>query len=219
MDHTTRYKVLLVEDEPATRQRLANAVAAHPQLNILAAVGSVSDGKAQLARTQPDVLLTDLGLPDGDGTELIAELDKLGYQTEAMVITVFGDERHVIRAVEMGATGYLLKDDRPEAITEAIMELLAGGSPMSASIARYLLKRIKPVKSVQPVEVETDLQLSQREQEVLRHIAKGFSYAEISELLNVSTHTVASHLKSIYRKIGVHSRGEAVFEATQLGLI
>jgi DNA-binding NarL/FixJ family response regulator len=217
MDQTTCYQVLLVEDEPATRQRLANAVAAHPQLNILAAVGNLAEGKAQLAQTQPDVLLTDLGLPDGDGTELIAELGKLGYQTEAMVITVFGDERHVIRAVEMGATGYLLKDDRPEAITEAIMELLAGGSPMSASIARYLLKRIKPAKSEQPAEAE--LQLSQREQEVLRHIAKGFSYAEISDLLNLSTHTVASHLKSIYRKIGVHSRGEAVFEATQLGLI
>jgi DNA-binding NarL/FixJ family response regulator len=99
------------------------------------------------------------------------------------------------------------------------MELLAGGSPMSASIARYLLKRIKPAKSEQPAEAEAELQLSQREQEVLRHIAKGFSYAEISDLLNLSTHTVASHLKSIYRKIGVHSRGEAVFEATQLGLI
>jgi DNA-binding NarL/FixJ family response regulator len=219
MDQTACYQVLLVEDEPATRQRLASAVAAHPQLNILAAVGNVSEGKAQLARMQPDVLLTDLGLPDGDGTELIAEIGRLGYQTEAMVITVFGDERHVIRAVEIGATGYLLKDDRPEAINEAIMELLAGGSPMSASIARYLLKRIKPAKSEQPAEVESELQLSQREREVLRHIAKGFSYAEISDLLNVSTHTVASHLKSIYRKIGVHSRGEAVFEATQLGLI
>ncbi len=219
MAQTTNYQVLLVEDEPATRQRLAGAVNCHHQLSILAAVSNVTEAKAVLAQTQPDVLLTDIGLPDGDGTEIIAELGRLGYKTEAMVITVFGDERHVIRAVEAGATGYLLKDDRPDAITDAIMELLAGGSPMSASIARYLLRRLQPSKN-DPVEsAQAQLQLSRREQEVLRHIAKGFSYAEISDLLNLSSHTVASHLKSIYRKIGVHSRGEAVFEATQLGLI
>ncbi|MES9972578.1 MAG: response regulator transcription factor [Candidatus Thiodiazotropha sp.] len=219
MAQTTDYQVLLVEDEPATRQRLAEAVARHPQLSIVAAVGNVAEARTVLARTRPDVLLTDIGLPDGDGTEIIAELGRLGYETEAMVITVFGDERHVIRAVEAGATGYLLKDDRPEAITDAIMELLAGGSPMSASIARYLLRRLQPPKTEALESAQAELQLSQREQEVLRQIAKGFSYAEISDLLNVSTHTVASHLKSIYRKIGVHSRGEAVFEATQLGLI
>lgn len=219
MPQTTEYLVLLVEDEPATRQRLADAVACHDQLTILAAVGNVAEAKAVLARAQPDVLLTDIGLPDGDGTEIIAELVRLGYKTEAMVITVFGDERHVIRAVEAGATGYLLKDDRPDAITDAIMELLAGGSPMSASIARYLLRRLQPPRTDAVESAEPQLQLSQREQEVLRHIAKGFSYAEISDLLNLSTHTVASHLKSIYRKIGVHSRGEAVFEATQMGLI
>lgn len=213
------FQILLVEDEGATRERLRAAVESHPQLVVRASVATFKEAQTELRSWQPDVLLTDLGLPDGSGIDLIASLPALGYSTEAMVITVFGDERHVIQAVEAGATGYLLKDDTAENISAAILELLAGGSPMSPSIARYLLKRFRREAASEPANASPKPQLSERELETLNYVAKGFSYAEISRLMGISEHTIASHLKHIYRKIGVHSRGEAVFEAMQLGLL
>jgi DNA-binding NarL/FixJ family response regulator len=215
----SRYRVLLVEDDAPTRARLARVIGAHPELELLAAVGTCREGREALARAEPDVLLTDLGLPDGDGIELVRALRELGYSTLAMVVTVFGDERHVVSAIEGGALGYLLKDATAATIGESILELIRGGSPISPPIARSLLRRLRPdapTGGSDPMEAPL---LSAREQEVLTHIVKGFSYGEIAALIAVSTHTVASHVRSIYRKLAVHSRGEAVYEALQLGLV
>ncbi|MDJ0867901.1 MAG: response regulator transcription factor, partial [Myxococcota bacterium] len=135
--------VLLVEDDQNTRARLASVIEAHEGLELLAAVGSLGEGRAELERREPDVLLTDLGLPDGDGIELIRALGELGYSTSAMVITVFGDEKHVVSAIEAGAMGYLLKDGTADYIGDSILELVGGGSPISPPIARYLLKHFR----------------------------------------------------------------------------
>jgi DNA-binding NarL/FixJ family response regulator len=213
------YSVLLVEDDPNTRSRLAQVVEGHPELRLLAAVGSCAEARQALDKQKPDVLLTDLGLPDGDGVELIREIRKRGFPTQPMVVTVFGDETHVVAALEAGALGYLLKDGSADYIGNSILEMLGGGSPISPPIARYLLRRFRGLEEAQLPDGSEAPRLSEREREVLTMIVKGFSYAETAKLLGVSAHTVTTHVRSIYRKLEVHSRGEAVYEALQLGIV
>lgn len=211
---SNRYSVLLVEDDENTRERLRRIIDGHDQLSVVAAVATCAAARAAFQAGPPSVLLVDLDLPDGNGTDLIREFKQIQPAIEAMVITVFGDEQHVVAAIEAGASGYLLKDGSSDYIGESIMQLLAGGSPISAGIARYLLKRFQPVEP----RPDSDL-LTAREREVLELVAKGFSYNEIGDVLGMSVHTVTSHIKHIYRKLAVRSRGEAVFEAMQRGLI
>ncbi len=209
--------VMVVEDDPTMRRRLAGAVSGNADLELRAAVGSVADARDALAGAFPDVLLVDLGLPDGSGLDLIRELRERGAPTRALVITVFGDERHVLSALAEGAAGYLLKDATPEDVGRAIADVRAGGAPISPRVARYLLKQLQAPAGAQPG--EDGPHLTARETEVLQLIARGFSYDEIARLLEMSVNTVRSHIRSLYRKLEVSSRGEAVFEALGLGLL
>jgi len=210
--------VLLVEDDDHTRERLAGIIEATEGLTLQGSAGNFADAQTLLADDLPDVLLTDLGLPDGSGIDLIKQVRVEGSSTEAMVISVFGDERHVIAALEAGAAGYILKDGTTEHIGKSLLQLLDGGSPISAPIARHLLKRWQPAEPVAQAEVDVP-PLSEREIEVLTAVAKGFTYNEISDVFGISFHTVSSHVKHIYRKLEVRSRSEAVYEAVNLGLI
>lgn len=212
--------VMVVEDDPAFLTRFCGIVASSPDLTLLGAVSSLAAARHALARGMPDVLLVDLGLPDGSGIDLIREVSRRHPATDIMVVSVFGDEEHVLASIEAGATGYVLKDSLPEEFVALIAQLRAGGSPISPLIARRLLKRFVPATtpaagSVAPAEAA----LSAREGEVLGLIAKGFNFAEIARLLSVSPHTVTAHVKKIYQKLAVHSRGEAVYEATRMGLL
>lgn len=214
-------RVLLLEDDPATRERLAGIVAASPGLELAAAFGELRGALAWLAMHEPpQVLLVDLQLPDGSGVDLIRAARRIAPQAEAMVISVFGDEAHVVTAIEAGATGYLLKDASAEEIGQAITRLLAGEAPISSAIARHLLRRFRAASAVASAPALAEASpLTPREGEVLALIAKGLSYQRIAETLGMSPHTVTSHIKQIYRKLAVNSRGEAVFEAQQLGLL
>ena len=209
------FTVLLVEDDGPTRERLVRVVGERPEFDVVGAAGDCATARPLIDSLKPDVMLVDLGLPDGSGVDLILEARDKSPATEVMVITSFGDERHVVNAIEAGATGYLLKDGESAYIADSILQMVAGGSPISASIARYLLKRFQP----QTQTAEEVPHLTAREREVLELVAKGFSYAEIGDVLSMSTHTVTSHIKHIYRKLSVNSRGQAVFEAMQLGII
>lgn len=209
------YSVFIVEDDQLTRDRLSQHVDAHPQLTVTGSAGSLADARAaQTALHNADVLLVDLGLPDGDGTGLIAEVQRTDAPPVCLVITVFGDERRVIGAIEAGARGYLLKDSDEQDLTTLILRAIAGDCPINPSIARHLLKRFR----TQPV-ADGDTGITARETEVLQCIARGYNNNEIGELLGMSVHTVRTHTKNIYGKLAVGSRGEAVFEAAQLGLI
>ncbi|TNF35266.1 MAG: response regulator transcription factor [Gammaproteobacteria bacterium] len=212
------YSVLLVEDEDNTRERLARVIEQHPRIRLLDKLATVAAARNCLDRQQPDVLLCDLGLPDGSGIDLIREVRERGYKTEIMVITVFGDEQHVVSAIEAGATGYLLKDGRADYIADSIMQMMDGGSPISASIARHLLKKFKTPLSAGGQEI-LEQKLSHQEVTVLGYLAKGFNCNDIAGLLNISSHTVTTYIKRIYRKLAVHSRGEAVYEAHKMGII
>ncbi len=216
--HENRYGVLLVEDDDATRGRLARAVEASPSLHLVGVAGSCREARRQLASESPDVLLVDLGLPDGSGVDLIREAKRRRATLEAMVVTVFGDEKHVVAAIEAGATGYILKDASNENIGESICELVRGGSPISPAIARHLLRRFREPPPMARTGEELP-SLTEREQEVLRLLVKGFTFQEIGRLLGISAHTVTSHVKHIYEKLEVRSRAEAVYEALQRGIL
>jgi len=212
------HSVLVVEDDPETRTYIADAVISDPELQLVGTAGTVREGVAVLAESVTDVLLVDLGLPDGNGTELIRFARKVGADTQTMVITVFGDEPSVVAAIQAGARGYLLKDDRSADIRQAIHQLLLGGSPLSPGIARYLLKRFAEAERA-PEPTSLLPKLSERETQILHFVVKGFTFPEIAELLEISTHTVTTHARRIYRKLEVRSRAEAVFEAVSMGIV
>jgi DNA-binding NarL/FixJ family response regulator len=210
-----RARVLLVEDEPRASERVQRALGEAPALAVVATAGSVAEGRRALSAHAPDLLVTDLGLPDGSGIELIREVARRSLPTLCLVNTVFADDQSVFDALEAGALGYLLKDESPEELRRCALQLLAGGSPMSPSIARKVLTRLRPP----PAPVQDRPQLSGREREVLELIVKGFKYDEIAGLLGIGAATVATHAQHIYRKLAVNSRAEAAYEAAQLGLV
>jgi DNA-binding NarL/FixJ family response regulator len=208
--------VLIVEDDPPTRKRIEAAVALVPGLELANSTGSAHEAKAALHAT-PDVMLVDLGLPDGNGIDLIRDAKRVTPGTRAMVITVFADQQHVMDAIKAGAQGYLLKDGTAEYIGKSIEELIAGGSPISPPIARYLLQSFQD--GALPAARDETPRLTGRELEILTLVAKGFSVSEVGELLGISDRTVTTHVQHIYRKLEVSSRSQAIYEAVNLGLI
>ena len=138
-----------------------------------------------------------------------------------MVVTVFGDEEHVVRAIEAGATGYLLKDAGDNDIHGALLDLLQGGSPISPMVARLVLARLRApaARAAAESDAASEVGLSEREVEILTLVAKGFSFSEICGLLDITVNTVKTHVHRTYRKLGVNSRGQAVHEALRLRLI
>ena len=200
--------VLVVEDDSSTRERISRVVDGHPQLHLAGVASDVAEGKELLLSLKPDVLLTDLDLPDGDGITLIDEITSNKLNTEAMVISVFGDERHVIKAIEAGAAGYLLKDGGAEQITSSILQLVSGGSPISPSIARHLLKRFRQDNEQETKHPDTAGMepLTKREQEILQYVSHGYTAHEIGKKNNISIHTVNTHIRNIYSKLAVNTR-------------
>ncbi len=223
--------VLIVEDDPQMRDFFGASIKRSGDLALAGSVGTVAEAIAWLddPAHAVDVVLTDLGLPDGSGLEVIRHATQLHPACEPLVISMFGDEDNVLASIEAGALGYIHKDSTPEDIAHAIREMKAGASPISPMIARRVLSKylsLRDGRAAAPVPAPAPAAgpaaralLSAREQEVLELIARGFSYAEIARLQAVSVHTVQTHIKNLYRKLAVRSRGEAVFEATQLGLL
>jgi DNA-binding NarL/FixJ family response regulator len=207
--------VLVVEDEPEFLRVYCEAITREADFRLAGAVTMLAAGLAILEQSVPDILVVDLGLPDGNGADLIRRAVKLRPDCDALVVTVFGDDQHVIDAIAAGATGYLLKDSPAGELARCIRELRAGGAPISPSIARRLLARLR-APADKPAAASP---LSEREAQILQLVAKGLSFADVAAALGISAHTVVAHVKKIYQKLAVHSRGEAVFEATQLGLL
>lgn len=207
---------LLVEDDAATRAYLLDALNRSSNLRPVYSAIDVSTGLRALDLYKPKLMLVDLGLPDGEGTTLIAQAAKMDPRPEILVISSLGDETHVVRALEAGASGYLLKDESPEAIGIAAQRVLDGEAPISPAIAVHLLKRFRPPV---PHPAAANNPLSEREVDILKLIAKGLRHDEVAETLGLRYSTVVSYVRDIYRKLAVHSRTEALFEARQLGLL
>ena len=216
-------RVVIVEDEPEFLLRFSNAVLTDPGLHLLAAVSSGRAAQAIVDAERPDVMLIDLDLPDMSGVDVIRYACMRCRECDCLVVTMFGDDQHVIASIEAGATGYLLKDATPERIAASIHELRGGGSPISPGIARRVLARFRvaaaPAGGAKTAAPPSPSPLTERETELLRLTAKGLSFDSIGEVMGISQHTVVAHVKKIYRKLAVHSRAEAVYEAGQLGLL
>ncbi len=221
---TTPLKVALVEDDAAFQQAFRTALAAAPDLAMVGVAATAAEARVMLGEPPCDVLVVDLGLPDGSGVDIIGEAHTRWPGCAIMVATTFADERHVIASIEAGASGYLLKDSPLPTIAEDIRVLHAGGSPISPRIARQVLMRFRPdekpaVEDPEAAEKSGVPSLSEREKETLQLITRGFSFEEIAELMGVSRNTVLTFVRRIYAKLEVRSKTEAVFEARAYGLL
>jgi DNA-binding NarL/FixJ family response regulator len=207
-------RALVVDDLAASRQWLARALGlAFPGIGI-AEAASLAEATACLAQSMPEIALIDLGLPDGSGVQLIERLQSPGAGTLCIVATVFDDDAHLFPALRAGAQGYVLKDQPPEALAEMLRGIADGQPPLSPSIARRLLRHFQPLPSAAP-----PAELTARETEVLRLVAKGYSAQQVADAFGLSRHTVTGYLKDIYRKLAVTTRAEATLEAARRGLI
>jgi DNA-binding NarL/FixJ family response regulator len=232
-DNQQMIRVAIIEDDPLVHATLRDAILCDDAIQAVGLASSLADGHELVTRGGYDVLICDLGLPDGDGTMLVSQSAVLHPCSDVLVLTMFADHHKVLAAIRAGARGYLLKDQITTDCIAAIKEVREGGSPISPIIARLLLAELgaKPQETalvpsqalptgavLLPTSDNGGL-LSAREVETLHLLARGFTYAECADLLKISTHTVGTHVKHIYRKLEVSSRAEAVFEAASMGIL
>lgn len=229
-------KVLIMEDNPVARSFLCRVV----RESFSDAQHIVEAGDLETARRQIQLaggptglhgadpfklILVDLELPDGNGLELLAEL--VGYPATKIVTTLYSDDDHLFPALQRGADGYLLKEDRFEVLVEELQKIVRGQPPLSPAIARRLLTHFRdggaaPLAGPRPMPVEPPLdheRLTPRETEVLTYLSKGFTIKEIASLMGIKWFTVNDHIKSIYKKLNVSSRAEAAVLASKQGLV
>lgn len=222
-------RVAIVEDDVHFQNAIVKAINTAPDITLVSQSTTRAEGLLALTQTLADVLLVDLGLPDGSGIDVIRAARTQWPQCAIMVSTTFGDEFHVISSIEAGASGYLLKDGEPDQMLDEIRSVHGGGSPISPLIARQILMRFRPTitPSTTPLPVNTPAQdaapplaaLSSREKEVLDLITKGFSGEEIAQLMHLSLHTIRTYVRRIYSKLNVNSRTEAIYEARNQGIL
>lgn len=224
-------RVALIEDDARFSAAFVQALSGAPDMRAAGSAATLRDGLALLQRSDPaDILVVDLGLPDGSGIDAIRAARAAWPRCEVMVATVFGDEAHVLQSIAAGATGYLLKDSSAADIVSELRSLHLGGSPMSPLIARQVLMRLRtpapeaparttPVAPALPAGGPVPAALSPREYQVLTDIMKGFSHDEIAQRLGVSRHTLLTYVRRIYVKLDVHSKVEAINAARTRGLI
>ena len=210
-------RVTIVEDDASFQASFVAAVEAAEDMVLHAVAQNVAQAMALLDGPPSDILVVDLGLPDGSGIEVIRAAHHAWPACGIMVSTTFADDRHVIPSIEAGAAGYLLKDSTASRMADDIRTLHSGGSPISPRIARKILLRFMPPSRL-PVAPRQPI-LSPREQQALELITKGFSYDEIAELMGVSRNTVMTFVRRIYHKLEVTSKAEAIFEARSHGLL
>ena len=208
--------IAILEDDPNVARHFREIIEAASDLTLCGMAGSLAEAKDLLTLT-PDLFLTDIGLPDGSGLTFIPEIKAHIPECRILVITAFGDRDTVVTALNAGADGYLLKDSSTAVILDGIQATLDGGAPISPSAAVYLLERLRApeAETAAAPQVPSDERLTPREVELLELFARGQSYKAAGRALGISPLTVGNHVKSIYRKLQVHSRGEAVYEAVR----
>lgn len=211
------HRAIILEDHEDTRTWLETMLSqAFADIEIQA-VSSIAQAREMIGKERFDLALVDLNLPDGTGIDIIRHIRQVSPQTFCLVVTVFDDDQYLFPALESGADGYLLKGQSSKEFISSLQGIFRGEAPISPSIARKMISHFHK----QPPDKENmpDTGLSKRETGILQLIASGLDRNETAKMLHISPHTVASHLKVIYRKLNVSSRAEATLEALRLGLI
>ncbi len=201
-------KVSIVEDIKDIREGLAALINGSEGFSCISTYSNAEDALKNLTDNNTDVVLMDIGLPNMSGTECIKRLKQKNQNMVIVMLSVYEDDEHIFNSLLVGASGYLIKKTSPAKLLESITDVYNGGSPMSSQIARKVVSAFQATnKSSNEME-----NLSQREQEILSYLAKGFRYKEIAEKLFISVETVRTHLRNIYEKLHVRSRTEAVLK-------
>jgi DNA-binding NarL/FixJ family response regulator len=198
--------VSIVDDDPGIRESMSRFVSAARGLRCISAYGSALEALEHIPRDKPDVVLMDINMDGMNGIECTQKLKLAVPEINILMLTVFEDSDQIFRALASGASGYLLKRSPPAKLLEAIREVHEGGSPMSAPIAR---KVVRSFQAAPPAAGQTEA-LSEREKQVLDCLAKGYAYKQISDELSISVDTIRTYIRRIYEKLHVHSRTEAV---------
>lgn len=232
--HQRPFTVALLDDDPACVQRFEHAITQHPDMRWLGAWGTISQTLEALRLEAPDVLLCDLHLPDGSGLEVLAFCAAHHPHTRVLVVTVLETEEYVLRSIEMGACGYVLKDSVPEQIITPILEVAQGGSPITPTVARYLLKKLNRTQEsphtapnarssdsshTQSEDQALSTPLTQQERDILERMSQGSFAQELALQFNVDESTMQSHLQSIYQKFEIRSNAQALNEAKILQVL
>jgi two-component system NarL family response regulator len=206
-------RVLIVEDDPLLRGNLSILLAGEPGFSVCAACSTAEEALTTLAETRPDILISDIGLPGMSGIELIRSAKEQLPDLDIIAYTVFDDRETLFKALKAGASGYMLKGSSPKQIIEALLNLRAGGAPMSPKIARIVIREFQETGH------DEQTLLTTRETEILRYLEKGNSYKVIADSCGISPHTVTTHIKNIYEKLHSGSRQEAIAKARKKGLL
>jgi DNA-binding NarL/FixJ family response regulator len=201
-----RIKVSIVEDSRGTRESLTELLERAPTLRFVGAHPDGEEALAQIPTEEPDVVLMDINLPRMNGIECVARLKDQLPKTQVLMLTTYEESDLIFDSLRRGASGYLLKNMPPAELIQAIEQVHAGGAPMSMQIARKVVSHFQQIKKPQS-EME---QLTKREHEILALLAKGYLYKEIADQLGITLSTVRAHLHTVYEKLHVQSRTEAV---------
>lgn len=220
--------VLVVEDDERTQRRLVRLLADMlGATHDIAVADTVAQAKAIVQVSKPRLALVDIGLPDGNGVELMGWIENHHPDTTTVAISAWGHEEIVLAALRAGAVGYLMKERDDAELRAALQSIRHGGALIDPLIARRILAYIPvapeqghmPAVPVTESRGRGDIVLSERESEILQFVARGFSNREIADLTGLSRFTIEGYTKSIYRKLAVSSRTAAVFEAKSIGLL
>ncbi|GAB3188457.1 LuxR C-terminal-related transcriptional regulator [Hydrogenophaga aquatica] len=213
-------RIYLIEDDRSIQQFVEETLKQRPQWRLVGCSETYAHAQAMALNSLADVFLVDLGLPDGRGEDMLRQLAVARPDAELLVFTVFGDESRLLTALQMGATGYVLKGCSGEELIGAIEQIREGGAPISPLLARMLLKKFRPAGEAlgSPMQAEPP-PLSDRESDVLKLVAQGYLNKEIAQKLGIGSATVSTHIKNLYRKLAVHTRVQVVKVAQERGLI
>ena len=215
MGSISEYTVSIVEDNENYIRILESEFSRSAEFKLNSIYRSSKEAVLKLPQDNPDLVILDIGMPELDGIACLKTLKPLLPNAKFLMYTVFEDEENLIRAIRLGAKGYIMKDTSPELFMASLKVIMLGGSMITPKIAAKIIEEFVPDFP----EENSSSKLSPREKEILDYVSLGFKYSDIADELDISPHTVARHIEKIYSKLEVNSRSEAIMKARRMGIL